>query len=163
MLKAGDFHVFQSDCKPSLTKFAPMPPDPGEFKDAKAAGQVKDSPYRFTRAHWSRPLIWLAEGWVVLERFAMPILGEGDAEPNDTFVQQVVANASAACEEVIRRGVTTPGTCDQPNRLETTALETTALEHCCSVETCLSRRRMCLSVCMVQGRLRWVVTATARS
>ena len=35
---------------------------PGEFKDAKAAGQVKDSPYKFTRAHWSRPLIWLAEG-----------------------------------------------------------------------------------------------------
>jgi hypothetical protein len=62
---------------------------PGEFKDAKAAGQVKESPYRFTRAHWSRPLIWLAEGWVVLERFAMPILGEGDNEPNDTFVQQV--------------------------------------------------------------------------
>ena len=90
--------------------------DPGEFKDAKAAGQVKDSPYRFTRAHWSRPLIWLAEGWVVLERFAMPILGEGDAEPNDTFVQQVVANASAACEEVIRRGVTTPGPCDQPTQ-----------------------------------------------
>ena len=61
---------------------------PGEFKDAKAAGQVKESPYRFTRAHWSRPLIWLAEGWVVLERFAMPILGEGDCEPNDTFVEQ---------------------------------------------------------------------------
>ena len=73
---------------------------PGEFKDAKAAGQIKESPYRFTRAHWSRPLIWLAEGWVVLERFAMPILGEGAAEPNDTFVQQVVANAEAACEEV---------------------------------------------------------------
>jgi dipeptidyl aminopeptidase/acylaminoacyl peptidase len=71
--------------------------------------QVRDSPYRFTRAHWSRPLVWLAEGWVVLERFAMPILGEGDAEPNDTFVQQVVMNAEAAVEEVIRRGVAVAG------------------------------------------------------
>jgi hypothetical protein len=35
--------------------------------------------------------MWLAEGWVVLEKFAMPILGEGAAEPNDSFVEQVAA------------------------------------------------------------------------
>jgi hypothetical protein len=73
---------------------------PGEFKDAKAAGQVKESPYRFTRAHWSRPLIWLAEGWVVLERFAMPILGEGDNEPNDTFVEQA-SHAAYSCDHFL--------------------------------------------------------------
>ena len=80
---------------------------PQSFKDAKAAGQVKGSPYKFTRASWSRPTMWLAEGWVVLERFAMPILGQGDEEPNDTFAEQVVANAQAAVDEVCRRGVAT--------------------------------------------------------
>ena len=62
---------------------------PREYKDKKAAGQIKDSPYRFIRAHWSRPLPWLAEGWAVLENFAMPILGEGDEQPNDSFVSQL--------------------------------------------------------------------------
>jgi dipeptidyl aminopeptidase/acylaminoacyl peptidase len=48
-------------------------------------------------------------GWVVLERFAMPILAEGDAEPNDTFIEQVVANAEAAVNELCRRGVAARG------------------------------------------------------
>ena len=41
----------------------------------------------------------------------MPIIaGDGvDAEPNDTYVEQLVASATAAVEEVIRRGVTAPG------------------------------------------------------
>ena len=78
---------------------------PREFKDATAAGQVEGSPFSFIRASWSRPTMWLAEGWVVLEKFAMPILGEGDAEPNDTFVEQVVMNAEAAVSELVRRGV----------------------------------------------------------
>ena len=39
----------------------------------------------------------------------MPVLGEGTAEPNDTFVEQVVANAEAAVAEVVRRGVASPG------------------------------------------------------
>jgi len=45
----------------------------------------------------------------VLERFAMPILGEGDEEPNDTFVEQVVANAEAAVSELCKRGVSARG------------------------------------------------------
>ena len=53
--------------------------------------------------------MWLAMGWVVLERFAMPIVGEGDAEPNDTFIEQVVMNAEAAVEAVCRRGVARRG------------------------------------------------------
>mgnify|MGYP000216972844 CR=1 FL=1 len=35
----------------------------------------------------------------------MPIIGEGDVEPNDTYVEQLVASAQAAVDEVVRRGV----------------------------------------------------------
>ncbi|MEZ5360223.1 MAG: prolyl oligopeptidase family serine peptidase [Candidatus Zixiibacteriota bacterium] len=78
---------------------------PQEYKDADAAGQMTDSPYRFVRVNWSSPIIWLAMGYAVLDDAAMPIVGEGDAEPNDTFREQLVANAQAAIDEVARRGV----------------------------------------------------------
>jgi len=35
----------------------------------------------------------------------MPIIGEGDVEPNDTYVEQLVSSAKAAIDEVVRRGV----------------------------------------------------------
>jgi dipeptidyl aminopeptidase/acylaminoacyl peptidase len=82
---------------------------PREFKDAQAAGQVKDSPYQFDRISWSSPLLWLAVGYAVLDDPTMPIVGEGDAEPNDTFRKQLVASAKAAVDEMVRRGVTEPG------------------------------------------------------
>jgi dipeptidyl aminopeptidase/acylaminoacyl peptidase len=41
----------------------------------------------------------------VLENTTMPILGEGQAEPNDTYVDQLVASAKAAIDEGARLGV----------------------------------------------------------
>jgi dipeptidyl aminopeptidase/acylaminoacyl peptidase len=79
---------------------------PREFKSADAAGQVTDSPYRFARIAWYSPLLWLAHGYAVLSNPTMPIIGEGDVEPNDTYVEQLVASAQAAVDEVVRRGVT---------------------------------------------------------
>jgi dipeptidyl aminopeptidase/acylaminoacyl peptidase len=38
----------------------------------------------------------------------MPIIGEGEQEPNDTFVKQLVGSAKAAIDEVVRRGVADP-------------------------------------------------------
>lgn len=35
----------------------------------------------------------------------MPIVAEGDAEPNDTYVEQLVANARAAVEHLVDIGV----------------------------------------------------------
>ena len=35
----------------------------------------------------------------------MPIVGEGEAQPNDTYVSQLVAGARAAVDELVRRGV----------------------------------------------------------
>jgi dipeptidyl aminopeptidase/acylaminoacyl peptidase len=78
---------------------------PTEFKSADAAGQVTDSPYRFNRISYWGPLAFLAMGYTVLDNFAVPIVGEGSKEPNDTYVPQLVASAEAAVDEVVRRGV----------------------------------------------------------
>ena len=80
---------------------------PQEFKSADAAGQVTDSPYRFDRIGWWSSLLWLTQGYAVLDDPSMPIVGEGDEEPNDTFRDQLVSSAKAAVEESLRREVTT--------------------------------------------------------
>jgi dipeptidyl aminopeptidase/acylaminoacyl peptidase len=79
---------------------------PQEFKSADAAGQVTDSPYRFDRVGWWSPLLFLTQGFAVLDDPTMPIIGEGDEEPNDTYVEQLVSSAKAAVDEAVRRGVT---------------------------------------------------------
>ncbi|HEV2856455.1 MAG TPA: prolyl oligopeptidase family serine peptidase [Thermoanaerobaculia bacterium] len=81
---------------------------PQEFKTADAAGQVTTSPYRFARARPGSPLLWLTQGYAVLDNPTLPIVGEGDREPNDTYVQQLVSSAKAAVDEVARRGVADP-------------------------------------------------------
>ena len=78
---------------------------PQEFKSADAAGQVTDSPYRFVRTSAHSPLLWLVHGYAVLDDPSLPIVGEGEKEPNDTYVKQLVAGAKAAVDEVVRRGV----------------------------------------------------------
>ncbi len=81
---------------------------PREYKDANSAGQVTDSPYRFVRVSWSSPLIWLAAGYAVLDDAAMPIIGEGDEEPNDSFIEQLVASAKAGIDVAAEKGVADP-------------------------------------------------------
>jgi dipeptidyl aminopeptidase/acylaminoacyl peptidase len=82
---------------------------PTEFRSAEAASQVTTSPYRFNAvSHWG-PLAYLASGYAVLDNPSMPIVGEGEVEPNDTYVAQLVASAQAAVDEVVRRGVADRG------------------------------------------------------
>ena len=78
---------------------------PAEFKSAAAASQVTDSPYRFNAVGYWGPQAFLAMGYAVLDDFSVPIVGEGDQEPNDTYVPQLVASAQAAVDEVVRLGV----------------------------------------------------------
>ena len=78
---------------------------PREFKSAKAAGQMRGSPYQFIRVRWSSPTLWLTQGYAILDGPTMPIIGEGDSQPNDTYVKQLVASAKAAIDELARRGV----------------------------------------------------------
>lgn len=81
---------------------------PREFKSADAAGQVKSSPYEFTRLSWRSPVFWVLRGYAVLDDASMPIVGEKDEEPNDTFVRQLVANAAAAIDTLASMGVADP-------------------------------------------------------
>jgi dipeptidyl aminopeptidase/acylaminoacyl peptidase len=81
---------------------------PTEYKSAADAGQVTDSPYRFTRVWWGSPMLFLTLGYAVFDDPSMPIVGEGDEEPNDTFVEQLVSSAQAAVDVVVERGVADP-------------------------------------------------------
>ena len=82
---------------------------PTEFKRRDDAAQVRGSPYQFDRISPSSPMAFLAHGMAVLDDPTMPIVGEGDEEPNDQFIEQLVASAQAAVDEVVRRGITQPG------------------------------------------------------
>jgi dipeptidyl aminopeptidase/acylaminoacyl peptidase len=78
---------------------------PTEYKSADAAGQVSDSPYRFARVGAWSPYLWVMLGYAVFDDPSLPIVGEGDEEPNDTYVQQLVAGAQAAVDVVAEMGV----------------------------------------------------------
>jgi dipeptidyl aminopeptidase/acylaminoacyl peptidase len=78
---------------------------PTEYKTRAAAGQVTGSPYSFTFLSWGSPVPFVTQGYAVLENAAIPIIGEGKAEPNDTYVEQLVASAQAAIDEGVRLGV----------------------------------------------------------
>ena len=81
---------------------------PQEFKSADAAGQRTDSPYQFRRVSYWGAVPWVTRGYAVLDDASMPVVGEGEEEPNDTFRAQLVANAQAAIDEGVRRGVVDP-------------------------------------------------------
>ncbi len=81
---------------------------PREYKSAKAAGQVKDSPYEFITIGWFSPIFWVTQGYAVLDDFSMPIVGEGDEEPNETFIEQLVMDAEAAAKAIVDRGIADP-------------------------------------------------------
>ncbi len=78
---------------------------PREYKSGDAAGQVRGSKYAFTRLSWGGPVYWVMRGYAVLDNAAMPIVGEGDKEPNDTYVEQLVASAQAVVDYAASLGV----------------------------------------------------------
>ncbi len=77
---------------------------PQEFKDKSSAGQNTSNPNQFTYPYYGSAIYWVAKGYVVLDEAAFPIVGEGDEEPNDTYIEQLVANAKAAIDAVDNLG-----------------------------------------------------------
>jgi dipeptidyl aminopeptidase/acylaminoacyl peptidase len=69
---------------------------PREFKSNADAAQVRGSQYNFTTVSWASPAFFAANGYCVMDNTEFPIVGEGDKEPNDNFIEQLVANAQAA-------------------------------------------------------------------
>jgi dipeptidyl aminopeptidase/acylaminoacyl peptidase len=78
---------------------------PQEFKSNSAASQTTGSPYQFNAISYWGPAAFLAMGYAVLDNPSFPIVGSGSDEPNDTYLAQLVADAEAAVDEVVRRGV----------------------------------------------------------
>ncbi len=78
---------------------------PTEYKTKAAAGQVTGSPYQFAFLNWGSPVPFATQGYAVLESASIPIIGEEKTEPNDTYVEQLVASAKAAIDEGVRLGV----------------------------------------------------------
>lgn len=73
---------------------------PREFKDKSSAGQSTSSSNEFTYPYYGSPIYWVTRGYVVLDDASFPIVGEGDEEPNDTFISQLVSNGKAAIDAV---------------------------------------------------------------
>jgi dipeptidyl aminopeptidase/acylaminoacyl peptidase len=78
---------------------------PVEYKTKTAAGQMRGSPDQFPLLYWGSPVPFITQGYAVLDNATIPIVGEGQAEPNDTYVEQLVASAKAAIDEGVRLGV----------------------------------------------------------
>jgi dipeptidyl aminopeptidase/acylaminoacyl peptidase len=79
---------------------------PREFKSASAGSQVRGSENRFTFYRGYSHLFFLTQGYAVLDGASMPIVGEGEIEPNDSFVEQLVMNGQAAVDALVEMGVT---------------------------------------------------------
>jgi dipeptidyl aminopeptidase/acylaminoacyl peptidase len=77
---------------------------PREFTDPNAASQVVGSPNRFTVVNGPSHMLFLTQGYAVLDNPSMPIVGVGETA-NDTYVEQLVAGAQAAVDAVVAMGV----------------------------------------------------------
>ena len=73
---------------------------PVEYKDKNSAGQNTQNANEFTYPYYGSFVYWVTKGYAVLDDAAFPIIGEGDQEPNDTFIEQLVANGRAAIDAV---------------------------------------------------------------
>lgn len=77
---------------------------PTEYKDKDNAGQSTMNSNDFTYPYYGSPIYWVTRGYAILDDASFPIVGEGDTEPNDTFIEQLVANAKAAIDAVDAMG-----------------------------------------------------------
>jgi len=78
---------------------------PREFQSADAASQLTGSPYEFKRPGRQNYMMLLMHGYGVLDGPTMPIVGANGKEPNDSYVDQLVASAQAAVDKIVDMGV----------------------------------------------------------
>jgi dipeptidyl aminopeptidase/acylaminoacyl peptidase len=78
---------------------------PLEYNDAATAGQVRSAPNRYTQRSRSYSTIYLAlQGYAVLQDATMPIVGPPETA-NDTFIEQITANAKATIDHLDSLGI----------------------------------------------------------
>lgn len=77
---------------------------PAEYKDKSSAGQNTSNPNSFNYLSYGNPIYWITRGYAVLNNASFPIVGEGDEQPNDTFVEQLIDNAKSAIDALNSMG-----------------------------------------------------------
>lgn len=77
---------------------------PTEYKDKNTASQNTQNDQDFTYPSYGSFIYWVNKGYAVLDDAAFPIIGEGKAEPNDTFLPQLIADGRAAIDAVDQLG-----------------------------------------------------------
>jgi len=78
---------------------------PREFKSASDAAQIRGSKYTFTRVGYGSMIFWATQGYAIMDNTEFPIVGEGDKQPNDNFVDQLTWSAEAAINKIAEMGV----------------------------------------------------------
>ena len=78
---------------------------PREFKQASDAAQIRGSKYTFTRVNYGSPIFWATQGYAVMDNTEFPIVGEGEMQPNDNFIEQLEWSAQAAIDKAEALGV----------------------------------------------------------
>lgn len=78
---------------------------PREFKSAADAAQLRGSKYTFTRVGYGSIVFWATQGYAIMDNTEFPIVGEGDKQPNDNFVDQLTWSAEAAINKITEMGV----------------------------------------------------------
>lgn len=82
---------------------------PREFADLNGAGQVRGTAYGYSGVSHTTAtdyMLFLTHGYAVLADASMPIVG--GLKANDTYVEQLVANAKAAVDMLVAKGVSDP-------------------------------------------------------
>jgi dipeptidyl aminopeptidase/acylaminoacyl peptidase len=77
---------------------------PREFKNAADAAQIRGSNNTFIRVSSGSPIFWVTQGYAVMDNTEFPIVGEGDKQPNDNFIDQLTWNAEAAIDKIAEMG-----------------------------------------------------------
>jgi dipeptidyl aminopeptidase/acylaminoacyl peptidase len=78
---------------------------PLEYNDADTAGQVSGSTDRYTTIVGPSHLFFLLRGYAILDNTAMPVVGTPETV-NNTYLEQIVADAKAAIDKAVEIGVT---------------------------------------------------------
>ena len=78
---------------------------PREFKSASDAAQLRGSKYTFTRVGYGSVVFWATQGYAIMDNTEFPIVGEGDKQPNDNFVDQLTWSAEAAINKIAEMGI----------------------------------------------------------
>ncbi|HLH16081.1 MAG TPA: prolyl oligopeptidase family serine peptidase [Bryobacteraceae bacterium] len=81
---------------------------PREYNDAATAGQVSGSTKRFTEVTGYSEIFHVLDGFAVLANTAMPVVGSDPDTVNNSYIDQIVADAKAAIDKATEMGVTDP-------------------------------------------------------